>query len=85
MKIKDFNTDNYSFPDRRFQMLFYQLSHSEMIIRSNKKDNIIGKEYDHNIDIYFADVKYIGIPCELNGINENDILKIGKILYIPSK
>ena len=23
--------------------------------------------------------------CELNGINENDILKIGKILYIPSK
>lgn len=23
--------------------------------------------------------------CELNGINENDILRIGKILYIPSK
>ena len=23
--------------------------------------------------------------CELNGINESDILKIGKILYIPSK
>ena len=69
MKIKDFNTDKYSFSDRRFQMLFYQLSHSEMIIRANKKDNIIGKEYDHNIDIYFADVKYIGIPCELNGIN----------------
>jgi membrane-bound lytic murein transglycosylase D len=23
--------------------------------------------------------------CELNGIKENDILRIGKILYIPSK
>ncbi|MBR2108250.1 MAG: LysM peptidoglycan-binding domain-containing protein, partial [Treponema sp.] len=23
--------------------------------------------------------------CELNGIRENAILKIGKILYIPSK
>lgn len=23
--------------------------------------------------------------CELNGINENDILRIGKIIYIPSK
>ncbi len=31
---------------------------------------------------YGTSVKAI---CELNGINENDILKIGKILYIPSK
>ncbi len=31
---------------------------------------------------YGTSVKAI---CELNGINENDILRIGKIIYIPSK
>lgn len=69
MRIKDFVKEKNTFSDRRFQMLFYQISHSEIIIRANKKDILTGKEYDHNIDVYFSDVKYIEIPCVINGIN----------------
>ena len=63
MKISDFNVEDYYYPNRRFQLLFYQISHGELIIRSQKNDN-----YFHTIDIYFGDVIYMEIPSELNGI-----------------
>lgn len=63
MKISDFNVEDYYYLNRRFQLLFYQISHGELIIRSQKNDN-----YVHTIDIYFGDVIYMEIPSELNGI-----------------
>ena len=63
MKISDFNVEDYYYLNRRFQLLFYQISHGELIIRSQKNDN-----YIHTIDIYFGDVIYMEIPSELNGI-----------------
>ena len=36
--------------DRKFKLWFYQISHSEAIIRSPKTD--LNKIYDTNIDIY---------------------------------
>ncbi len=71
MRVKAFKVEEYNLSDRYFQLLFYQLSHGEMIIRSHKNDN-------NTIDIYFGDVKYIEIPRALNGIifirpNEEDI------------
>ena len=63
MRIRDFNAEDYYYPNRRFQLLFYQISHGELIIRSQKNDN-----YIKTIDIYFGDVIYMEIPSELNGI-----------------
>ncbi len=79
MKIRDFNVEDYYYPNRRFQLLFYQISHGEMIIRSQKNNN-----YNKTIDIYFGDVNYMEIPSELNGIrfrraNADDVT------YIKSK
>ncbi len=79
MKIRDFNVEDYYYPNRRFQLLFYQISHGEMIIRSQKNNN-----YNKTIDIYFGDVNYMEIPSELNGIrfrraNADDVT------YVKSK
>lgn len=43
--------------DRKFKLWFYQISHSEAIIRSSKDS-----EYPYHIDIYFGDVQYIDLP-----------------------
>lgn len=45
---------------RKFKLWFYQVSHSEAIIRSPKID--LGKTYDTNIDIYVGAIDYIEIP-----------------------
>lgn len=84
MRVKAFKSDEYDFSDRRFQLLFYQVSHGEMIIRSNKTDIIRDFNYNHTIDIYFGDVKYMEIPSVLDGItfrrpNDDDVS------YINSK
>lgn len=67
MRIKEFRVEDYNFSNRKFQLLFYQISHGEMIIRSNKNDTSISFD-NYMIDIYFGDVIYIEIPRDLNGV-----------------
>lgn len=67
MKLKFFSAENYTYSDREFKVLFYQISHSEMIIRSSKKDAITSEE--HNIDIYLGDVRYFELPSRMNGLS----------------
>lgn len=52
--------------DRKFKLWFYQISHSEAIIRSPKVD--LDKVYDSNIDIYLGDISYIEMPYLFNGL-----------------
>lgn len=40
VRIRDFCVDDHYYPDRRFQLLFFQISHGELIIRSHKNDNV---------------------------------------------
>lgn len=54
------------FANRKFKFWFYQVSHSEAIVRSPKTD--FDKVYDTNIDIYFGDIDYIEMPCLLEGL-----------------
>lgn len=42
--------------NRTFKLWFYQISHSEAIIRSSKDS-----EHPYHIDIYFGDVQYIDL------------------------
>ena len=79
MRIRDFNVEDCYYPNRRFQLLFYQISHGEMIIRSQKNDNNI-----QTIDIYFGDVIYMEIPSELNGIKFRRAIA-DDVSYINSK
>ncbi|MBD5542330.1 MAG: hypothetical protein HDR00_14300 [Lachnospiraceae bacterium] len=58
--------ENMDFRDRKFKFWFYQVSHSEAIIRSPKTDG--DKLYDMNIDIYLAGIDYIEMPCLLYGL-----------------
>ncbi len=58
------------FNGRKFKFWFYQISHSEAIIRSPKTD--LEKTYENNIDIYLGDISYIEMPYILEG------LQIGK-------
>lgn len=61
--------EKMDFADRKFKFWFYQVSHSEAIIRSPKAD--FDKTYDTNIDIYFGDIDYIEIPCMFQGLQIN--------------
>jgi len=56
----------YSFPERKFKLWFYQVSHSEAIIRSPKTD--MDKVYTGNIDIYLGDIDYLEIPQMFRGL-----------------
>lgn len=78
------------FADRKFKFWFYQVQHSEAIIRSTKVD--LDKAYNTNIDIYFGDITYIEIPCllqelQIDKATEEDMMyleqKLGK--NIPAK
>ena len=53
--------------DRKFKLWFYQVSHSEAIIRSPKFDS--GQIYDTNIDIYLGDIVYIEVPTSFKGLS----------------
>ena len=64
--------------NRVFKFWFYQITHSEAIIRSGKKS-----EFEKNIDIYFGGIKYIEIPTilselKLEAINESDMMYLEK-------
>lgn len=56
--------------DRKFKLWFYQVSHSEAIIRSPKTD--LDKTYSTNIDIYLGDIYYIEMPCLLQDLVIDD-------------
>lgn len=49
--------------NRNFKLWFYHVTHNEALIRSPKND-----VYD-NIDIYFADIKYIEVPSILTNLH----------------
>lgn len=84
MRIRDFNATDFYYPRRIFQLLFYQISHGEMIIRSQKNDNEKDDNTNHTIDIYFGDVIYMEIPKKLNGIVFRSALA-DDVKYINSK
>ncbi len=69
MKVKDFNVNDYSYSNRLFKLLFFQISHSEMIIRSSKHDALSGQYYNCNVDVYLGGVQYFDIPCRINGLS----------------
>lgn len=58
--------------NRKFKFWFYQVSHSEAIIRSPKTD--LDKKYSTNIDIYLGDIDYIEIPCILHNLQIKDAI-----------
>ena len=69
--------------NRKFKFWFYQISHSEAIIRSPKID--LNKTYDTNIDIYLGDIYYIEMPCILQDLqidyaNEEDYFYLSRKL-----
>ena len=68
MKVKEFQAENFCYPDRKFKLMFYQISHSEMILRSYKDGYLHNISYEKNIDIYFGDVDYIELPQIIYGI-----------------
>lgn len=72
-----------NFTNRKFKFWFYQVSHSEAIIRSPKTD--LHKIYDLNIDIYLGDISYIEMPCILEGLQieaatEEDVIYLSQKL-----
>lgn len=82
--------EKMDFNGRKFKLWFYQVSHSEAIIRSPKTE--LDKVYDTNIDIYLGDISYIEIPWLFQGLQidkatEKDVMylsqKLGK--DIPEK
>lgn len=52
-----------SFPDRRFQLWEYKVSHGSLLVRSPR-----GPEVEHNIDLMFAGVEYLSSPRHLRGL-----------------
>ena len=74
MEKMDFN--------RKFKFWFYQISHSEAIIRSPKTDS--DKIYDTNIDIYLGDIQYIEMPCLLRGLQIDKATKEDAV-YLSQK
>lgn len=52
-----------SYPDRRFQLWEYHVSHGMLLIRSPK-----GPEINHHVDLIFAGVEYVSITRLLRGV-----------------
>lgn len=70
------------FNDRKFKFWFYQVTHSEAIIRSPKTD--LDKIYATNIDIYLGDISYIEMPCILHGLQIDEPTKEDRV-YLSQK
>ncbi len=79
---------NFNF-EREFKFWFYQISHSEVIIRSPKNEDDM---LYNNIDIYIGAVDYLEIPFQFNGLRikeatQEDVdyisLRLGK--SVPEK
>ncbi len=52
-----------SFPDRRFQLWEYRVSHGSLLLRSPR-----GPEIPHNVDIVFAGVEFVCAPRLFRGL-----------------
>jgi len=52
-----------SYPDRRFQLWEYRVSHGSLLIRSPKGPNV-----DRNVDLVFVGVDYVAAPRFLHGV-----------------
>lgn len=52
-----------SFPDRRFQLWEYQVSHGSLLVRSPR-----GPTVARNIDLVFTGVEYLQAPRHLVGV-----------------
>jgi hypothetical protein len=64
----------YSDTERKYFLLDYSPSHSEMVIRGVKR-----KEY--NIDLFFKNVQRININVKLTGIN---IFRVKRPDFLPA-
>lgn len=51
------------FPDRRFQLWEYRVSHGALMIRSPK-----GPDAETNVDLVFSGVEYVACPRMLRGV-----------------
>lgn len=51
--------------ERKFDFWFYQISHTEVVIRSPKNEN---EGLYNNIDIYIGAVEYLELPCQFYGL-----------------
>lgn len=52
-----------TYPDRRFQLWEYRVSHGSLLIRSPK-----GPEAESNVDLIFVGVDYLAVPHSLKGV-----------------
>lgn len=52
-----------AYPDRRFQLWEYRVSHGALLIRSPK-----GADAETNIDLVFSGVEYVACPRMLRGV-----------------
>jgi hypothetical protein len=50
-----------TYPDRRFQLWEYRVSHGSLLIRSPK-----GPDAEMNIDLVFSGVEFVACPRTLN-------------------
>lgn len=53
-----------SFPDRRFQLWEYRVSHGCLLVRSPR-----GPEINTNIDIIFVGVEFLSVPRLMRGLD----------------
>jgi len=52
-----------SFPERRFQLWEYRVSHGSLLVRSPR-----GPAVSSNVDLVFAGVEYMSAPRHLRGV-----------------
>lgn len=65
-----------NYPDRRFQLWEYRVSHGSMLLRSPKSPQVV-----NNVDIVFVGVEYLALPRMLRGVvvdrgNEDDRIAV---------
>jgi len=60
---------------RNFRLWKYSPSHSTLLLRSNKSEEIID-EQESTIDIDFTDVKYVELPISLTGVRLQEAVEV---------
>lgn len=67
---------------RKFKLWFYQVSHSEAIIRSPKRH--LEKTYDTNVDIYLGGIEYMEMPTNIQELEISNAT-VEDVDYISEK